>query len=435
MRKIYAFVPCFFLLLTTFLSYGLNITHSANEEKKKAKFSGESFMDRIPGPVTPHALGCDTLLYSPTLSTTYGAVSYTAGAGNGYVAGTNKYGDKQKGNFFDVTGSANSNYVTGVRFALAKVNGTDLTKTVYFRVYTFNANNTLTLAGSSDAIPLSALKPNVGTLVDYTFPTAIPLTNKAFIISLDISNLSWAAKDSLSVFSSRESTTSNVPDSAVEQWSDDSWNFMSTAWGFNKGIFLYIFPYVSNNINCTLAVGLSNFTAGSFGAYNRLTWTTVTESKNSGFEIERSPDGIKFEKINLVSSKAEQGNSSRPISYTFTDEHPYNGNNFYRLSQRGNSNNKIYSKTVLVNRSTDITKGVLSFYPNPVKTNLNIVLATSGANNKLQVINVNGVTLIEKNIHLSASNQNITLNVSSLPKGTYFVRISGEKNNLKFVKE
>jgi len=46
-------------------------------------------------------------------------------------------------------------------------------------------------------------------------------------------------------------------------------------------------------------------------------WTTSSETGNSHFELELSADGKKFVKVGEVISKAESGNSSLPLSYSF----------------------------------------------------------------------------------------------------------------------
>lgn len=47
-------------------------------------------------------------------------------------------------------------------------------------------------------------------------------------------------------------------------------------------------------------------------------WSTLFEKNNSGFELEASQDGINFQKIGSLSSKAMNGNSELPLSYTFS---------------------------------------------------------------------------------------------------------------------
>lgn len=49
----------------------------------------------------------------------------------------------------------------------------------------------------------------------------------------------------------------------------------------------------------------------------QINWTSITETNNSHFIIEASTDGRRFTKIGTVQSKAEGGNSSSSLSYSF----------------------------------------------------------------------------------------------------------------------
>lgn len=80
-----------------------------------------------------------------------------------------------------------------------------------------------------------------------------------------------------------------------------------------------------------LPIALKNFEAKKSG--NRqveISWKTSSEESNSHFEIQRSEDGKVFSKIGKVSGA---GNSTQEINYSFIDENPLNGMNYYRLKQ------------------------------------------------------------------------------------------------------
>ncbi len=93
-----------------------------------------------------------------------------------------------------------------------------------------------------------------------------------------------------------------------------------------------------------------------------LSWVTHSEVNNDYFEVERSSDGIHFEKLLKLKGT---GNSSEPNYYTGIDTEPLYGYNYYRLSQTDFDGNAeqlgvcvlfydgLYSENLLV-------------YPNPV---------------------------------------------------------------------
>ena len=61
-----------------------------------------------------------------------------------------------------------------------------------------------------------------------------------------------------------------------------------------------------------------------------LTWATGSEVNNDRFEIERSRDGIAFQKIGEIMGA---GTSSAASYYSFTDDDPFEGSNYYRIRQ------------------------------------------------------------------------------------------------------
>lgn len=84
-----------------------------------------------------------------------------------------------------------------------------------------------------------------------------------------------------------------------------------------------------SNILEPLPVELLRFEAVCDKNVVRLAWTTGSESNNSHFEIERSRDGITFERIGDLQGA---GNSHVPLDYVFIDDQPL-GLAYYRLKQ------------------------------------------------------------------------------------------------------
>jgi hypothetical protein len=103
-------------------------------------------------------------------------------------------------------------------------------------------------------------------------------------------------------------------------------------------------PLVINGTG-TLAVKLTNFVAKATDKEVDLSWQTATEINNKGFEIERSADGIVWNKIGFVNGSL---NSSGVKDYHFVDANPLSGNVFYRLVQVDIDNKTSYSAIVSV---------------------------------------------------------------------------------------
>ncbi len=435
MRKIY--LICISVLVAASVS-----AQSNNDIKPRTHGNREANLDnsRFVDPPTLNAPGCDTLLWSTNTISTFGGTAYVVDFVNpvdsGFISGLNAYNDLQKGNRFNVSGTSNSNYVTGFRVGIAKAKSSDMSKTVAFRVYEM-VGSTWTAVGGASA-PLSALTAYVGAVATLQFPTPIQLTSsKDFIISVDMSNLSFAANDSFFLYQNSWTTSNgkNAPDSAYEQWSTGTWAKVSSSWG-TPATFFYLFPLVSDNATCTLPVTMGGLNASQLGMANQLKWSTKTEIGNKGFEIQRSSDGNLFTTIAFVASKAPLGNSSQTINYEFTDNSPNASANYYRIKQVDNNGKPTFSNIALLNRALANLKGIITFYPNPVKSMLNLQLAGSvEGNDLLTITNMNGVTVLQQAIHTTGSLQNVNINVSRLPVGAYIVRLNGEARSAKFIKE
>ncbi len=96
----------------------------------------------------------------------------------------------------------------------------------------------------------------------------------------------------------------------------------------------------------------------------KLQWQTATESSNDYFEIQRSLDGITFEKISQIDSKSLDGNSLQALNYEMEDLNPKNGVSYYRLKQVDFSTESSYSRIIAVdyNKVGDFS---FSVFPNP----------------------------------------------------------------------
>ncbi len=91
-----------------------------------------------------------------------------------------------------------------------------------------------------------------------------------------------------------------------------------------------------------------------------LNWHTASELNNEGFEIQRSLDGENWDKLAFVSG---HGTTLEEQSYSYTDERPLSGINYYRLRQMDFDGREEYSKVVSV--EVGFASKALTFFPNP----------------------------------------------------------------------
>ena len=95
----------------------------------------------------------------------------------------------------------------------------------------------------------------------------------------------------------------------------------------------------------TLPVQLLDFSGTKQGRASQLQWITAGEENTRDFVVERSADGEHYQSIGSI---AASGNG-HGAHYTFRDEAPLNGNNFYRL--RVNEEDGAYSYSNIVELS------------------------------------------------------------------------------------
>jgi hypothetical protein len=86
------------------------------------------------------------------------------------------------------------------------------------------------------------------------------------------------------------------------------------------------------NASVILPVQLLEFTGtpSEDGSFNELKWTTGSEKNCRSFQVEKSVDGISFHPIGELNAA---GNSHVIHEYSFRDETPSAGTNYYRLAQ------------------------------------------------------------------------------------------------------
>ncbi|MBK6682361.1 MAG: hypothetical protein IPG53_21365 [Ignavibacteriales bacterium] len=124
-----------------------------------------------------------------------------------------------------------------------------------------------------------------------------------------------------------------------------------------------IFPYKgAHEGSIALPVEFTTFTAQQSGEAVILDWSTSTETNNMGFEVERSVDGLTFNKIGFIKGA---GTSTTKQSYKFTDNSALNGTNYYRLRQIDLNGEFVYTSAIEVNFASVNDFTLHQNYPNP----------------------------------------------------------------------
>lgn len=183
---------------------------------------------------------------------------------------------------------------------------------------------------------------------------------------------------------------------------------------YNNGVIdLGAYEYQGNP--AVLPVTLLNFTAKADGNQTKLQWQTASELNNKGFEIYRSGEDGKFVKIGDVRANYH-------FSYTFLDNTPLNGNNYYQLIQIDNDGKETDLDVRTVNFS--FASSYIQLYPNPTADLVTLSFAQS-AFTQLQVIDINGRVLQESKLNATESSKQVSLGI--YPLGTYIIKLSGNE--------
>lgn len=156
-----------------------------------------------------------------------------------------------------------------------------------------------------------------------------------------------------------------------------------------------------------LPVELVSFIASKDKNHVHLNWKTLSEINNDYFTIEKSNDGLEYEKVSIIDGS---GNSNHELSYSTTDTEPYEGLSYYRLKQTDFDGKFSYSKIQAVDFNLS-PEFYLNVYPNPT-TSDNINLQIVNAKDESIQINISdmlGKEVYSNSILITENNQNITL--------------------------
>jgi hypothetical protein len=164
-----------------------------------------------------------------------------------------------------------------------------------------------------------------------------------------------------------------------------------------------------------LPIQLVSFTAVKQSATVLLNWQTSAEINSSYFDLQHSRNGSQWQSIGTVGAA---GNSSTPRNYSFVDNNPATGANYYRLKQVDLDGSYRNSGVQLVNFSSD---GAIKILPNPVADRLYITGA--GAGSSITIFSSEGRLIQQYKNFTSGS----SIDMSSYAAGLYRIRITDKE--------
>ncbi len=155
-------------------------------------------------------------------------------------------------------------------------------------------------------------------------------------------------------------------------------------------------------------------------------WSASNDDEVEKYEVERSADGQKFELKKIVTGLKSAGTGN----YTWTDEMPISGNNFYRIKSTEINGKKQYSSVVKLAFGTAGSPSV-SVYPNPVtnhKLGLNFRNIEKSAF-RYSLINMAGIEVHQGSFEYDGATIQPLQLPKSIAQGTYVVRLTNGAEN------
>lgn len=172
-----------------------------------------------------------------------------------------------------------------------------------------------------------------------------------------------------------------------------------------------------------LPVTITGFTGKHNGSENILSWTTVTEENNKGFELQHSAECINFAPLAFIPSKAFNGNTSSILSYQFIDENLFAGETYYRLKQIDKDGNTTFSNILLLKKLQPNAFALSNIYPNPARSFIKFGLTAPAATRvRITITDLAGKPAIQQSQQLAVGNNNLSLNISNLSAGSYIIK-------------
>lgn len=189
---------------------------------------------------------------------------------------------------------------------------------------------------------------------------------------------------------------------------------------FNDGDALFI-DLVSAG-GTIIPVELAAFSAIADKENVFLSWSTVTETNNQGFSVERKAAGGEFTAIGFINGK---GTTTERNEYSFVDRGVTPGTYSYRLKQVDFDGTFEYFAAAEVDVYAPTEFAMEQNYPNPFNptTNINFSLATD-SKVSLKVFNVLGQEVASLvNGSLAAGKHTINFDAKNLNSGIYFAKL------------
>lgn len=191
----------------------------------------------------------------------------------------------------------------------------------------------------------------------------------------------------------------------------------------NDGINMNMIEWFNVQADAVLPIVLKSFTATLVNEKVELEWITTSEKDNDYFTVERAGPDQKFSAIAEVNGAQDSYGEKK---YSFIDNNPLPGINYYRLVQTDIDGKKSYFDIKrILNSSSSASTVVVS--PNPFTENLSAFISLDKSQKVfIYLTDMTGKIIKSTSGIYGQGSAELKMPASGLAKGAYLLKVSGE---------
>lgn len=166
----------------------------------------------------------------------------------------------------------------------------------------------------------------------------------------------------------------------------------------------------SMSISAPLPIRLDEFAARNSGRINVINWKNRKETAGDVMELQASADGKTF---NTIATFTASGKAN--AHYTYNDEHPFTGLNYYRLALKNIDGSAAYSDVVKAFVKEE--QASVEIYPNPARNTINVLSIKAG---KVTIAGADGSVALQTTVSAGLNK----IDINTLPAGLYLLQVN-----------
>jgi hypothetical protein len=180
-----------------------------------------------------------------------------------------------------------------------------------------------------------------------------------------------------------------------------------------------------------LPISFTSIKAYQQGANVAVEWKVAVEQNVKNYEIEKSSNGINF---NKAATQLATANNGTDMTYNWLDVNPASGNNFYRIRSIENSGLVKYSAIAKVNIGK--LAPAITAYPNPVigkQVNLQFTNVDKGLYN-IRLYNTVGQVVYTTQYSHTGGSATFGFSIGNINSGAYLLELIGADNTKQTIR-